>query len=79
MDKKKLIKILQHPPQKKAKCPKCGGRGIVNLRGMICSDPCPRCSRRTLPSHMLHGTGEINVNDYEAWADKILKALKGGD
>ncbi|KKK71505.1 hypothetical protein LCGC14_2913220 [marine sediment metagenome] len=61
----KIITVLRNPPYKKAPCSWCGATGIVNLRGMITSDPCPKCRR-----------GEANVKDYSKWAKQIRQALK---
>jgi hypothetical protein len=74
-----LIHILKHPPQKAERCRRCSGRGIINCRGMILSDPCPDCMRRNGTTGTPSGTGVVQVVDYTKWAEIILERLKGGD
>lgn len=66
-----IIKILKSPPRKRVDCPRCGGHGIINLRGMYSSDDCPECKQFSGVSY--HGTGKIWVQDFSATADKIIE------
>lgn len=59
-----LRRLLENPPRKKQKCHRCNGSGIVNRRGMILSDPCPRCK-----------DGIETVIDYEAWCQAVRDLL----
>lgn len=63
-----LREILQRPPKKLVECRRCGGSGIVNRRGMVVSDPCPRCE-----------DGKETVTDYDEWEEDVraLMASKG--
>uniref|UniRef100_A0A6M3Y5C2 Putative chaperone n=1 Tax=viral metagenome TaxID=1070528 RepID=A0A6M3Y5C2_9ZZZZ len=58
-----LKDLLKNPPLKKNDCPKCGGRGYINMRGMISSDTCPRCN----------GARKVWVIDYDAFEAAIRR------
>ncbi len=38
--------VLRNPPTKQIVCSWCAGTGIVNCRGMVSSDSCPKQSRQ---------------------------------
>ena len=69
-----LMDILKNPPRKRVDCERCGGHGMINLRGMISSDPCPKCKDFSGMSH--YGTGKVRVQDFSATADKIIELFK---
>lgn len=65
----KLQEILKNPPQKEIECPRCGGRRIINCRGLITSDPCPCCKHSA--------SGKIHVTDYDKFEKAIRQFFKG--
>ena len=62
--KRKVIEILKRPSYKKAPCSWCGASGIVNRRGMISSDPCPKCD-----------DGIATVKSYAKWTNRIMRII----
>jgi len=63
--KKTLNNLLKYPPKKSIICRQCDGDGIINRRGMIMSDPCPRCEE-----------GKEQVIDYPKWEKQIINTMQ---
>lgn len=64
--------ILKYPPTKKVTCDCCAGRGIINPRGMVSSDPCPKCEM----DGYYGKSGKMIVIDFEKAEKMIRKIIK---
>jgi len=71
---KTLKQLLKNPPQKRVICPRCSGGGVINRRGIIISDDCPRCS--VSRGWVTRGTGKIWVTNYDRFATEVRKVVK---
>jgi DnaJ-class molecular chaperone len=72
MTKRRTIQdILEFPPTKEVKCPKCDGSGIINRRGMISSDHCDKC--KTV-GYYGGRTGKIEFQDYKK-TEKLIREI----
>ncbi len=69
---KSLKTILENPPQKKVKCSRCCGRGYINPRGMVSSDPCPNCGNGDYGGN----TGKEYVTDFDEWVKIVKRRFK---
>lgn len=69
---KTIKEILENPPTKKVKCPRCDGSGIVNRRGMVSSDPCPDCDMGGYYSK----SGKKSVTDFKKTEKLIREFIK---
>ena len=62
---KSIRGILEYPPTKKIECNRCNGSGMINIRGMVSSDDCPKCD----------ATGKIDVPDNEKIEEMIREFI----
>lgn len=65
--------VLENPPTKKVKCDRCFGSGIINRRGMVTSDPCPKCGPKR-SNEWDCKSGKMLVVDYKK-AEKLIREI----